>query len=102
MRPIVPHCSAASGGRSARSLNRMLDGVPNTRVGLRDRALLLLGFAGAFRRSELVGLDVADLEFSSAGLVVTLRRAKTDQEGRSRRIGIPFGSSERSPLPQPA
>src|SRR5205814_2377346 len=37
---------------------------------LRDRALLLIGFAGAFRRSELVGLDVADLEFSSAGLVI--------------------------------
>jgi integrase len=77
-------------------LKRMLQKLPNTRVGLRDRALLLLGFAGAFRRSELVGLDVADLEFSSAGLVVTLRRAKTDQEGRSRRIGIPYGSSEKT------
>jgi integrase len=70
--------------------------VPGTRVGLRDRALLLLGFAGAFRRSELVGLDVTDLELSSGGLVVTLRRAKTDQEGRSRRVGIPYGSSERT------
>jgi hypothetical protein len=75
-------------------LKRMLTKLPNTRVGTRDRALLLLGFAGAFRRSELVALDVDDLEFSSAGLVVTLRRAKTDQEGRSRRIGIPYGSSE--------
>ena len=75
-------------------LKRMLDKLPGTRVGLRDRALLLLGFAGAFRRSELVALDVADLEFSSAGLTVTLRKSKTDQEGASRRIGIPFGSSE--------
>jgi integrase len=58
------------------------------------RALLALGFAGAFRRSELVALDVADLEFSRAGLIVTLRRSKTDQEGRSRRLGIPYGSSE--------
>lgn len=40
-------------------LKRMLGKLPNTRVGLRDRALLLLGFAGAFRRSELVGLNVA-------------------------------------------
>src|SRR5205814_793616 len=48
---------------------------------LRERALLLLGFAGAFRRSELVSLDVEDLEFSRAGLVVRLRRSKTDQEG---------------------
>jgi hypothetical protein len=39
---------------------------------------------------------VADLEFSSAGLVVTLRRAKTDQEAAGRRIGIPFGSSEKT------
>ena len=44
----------------------------------------------------MVALEVADLEFSSGGLVVTLRRAKTDQEGRSRRIGIPFGSSEKT------
>ena len=72
----------------------MLEKLPGTRVGLRDRAVLLLGFAGAFRRSELVSLDVADLEFSSAGLIVTLRKSKTDQEGRSRRLGIPFGSTE--------
>lgn len=56
--------------------------------------MLLVGFAVAFRRSELVSLDVGDLEFSRAGLVVTLRKSKTDQEGRSRRLGIPFGSSE--------
>jgi site-specific recombinase XerD len=56
-------------------LKRMLGKLPNTRVGLRDRALLLLGFAGAFRRAELVALDVADLEFSSAGLAVTLKKS---------------------------
>src|SRR5258707_1555130 len=74
-------------------LKRMLDRLPGTRVGLRDRALLLVGFAGAFRRAELVSLDVADLEFSSAGLVGTLRLSKTDQEKGGRRIGLPFGSS---------
>src|SRR5947209_14422276 len=77
-------------------LKRMVAKLPNTRVGMRDRALLLLGFAGAFRRSELVGLDVADLEFSSAGLVVNLRRAKTDQEAAGRRVGVPYGSSEKT------
>jgi integrase len=77
-------------------LKRMLGKLPGTRVGLRDRALLLVGFAGAFRRSELVSLDVADLDFTRAGLVITLRKSKTDQEGRSRRIGIPYGSSEAS------
>ena len=43
-----------------------------------------------------MSLDVADLDISRAGLVVTLRKSKTDQEGRSRRIGIPYGSSEAS------
>ncbi len=75
-------------------LKRMLEKLPATRVGFRDRAVLLLGFAGAFRRAELVSLDIADLEFSGAGLIVTLRVSKTDQEKSGRRIGIPFGTAE--------
>ncbi|MDO8875196.1 MAG: tyrosine-type recombinase/integrase [Pseudolabrys sp.] len=55
---------------------------------LRDRALLLLGFAGAFRRSELVALDVADIEEVPEGLRVTIQRGKTDQEGRGAVIAI--------------
>ena len=62
-------------------------------IGLRDRALVLLGFAGAFRRSELVALDASDLDFNRDGLTVTLRRSKTDQEGRGRRVGVPYGSN---------
>ena len=62
-------------------------------IGLRDRALILLGFAGAFRRSEVAGLNVADLDFSRDGLAVTLRRSKTDQEAQGRKIGIPYGSN---------
>ncbi len=62
-------------------------------IGLRDRALILLGFAGAFRRAELVGLDLTDLEFSRDGLTVTLRRSKTDQYGQGRKVGIPYGSN---------
>ena len=60
--------------------------------GLRDRAILLLGFAGAFRRSELVALDVADLEFCDGGLRVTIRKSKTDQEGLGATIAIARGS----------
>jgi len=75
-------------------IKSMLEQLPRSRLGQRDRALLLLGFAGAFRRSELVSLDVADLDFTRAGLIVTLRRAKTDQEGVGRRIGIPYGSNK--------
>jgi site-specific recombinase XerD len=61
-------------------------------AGVRDRALLLLGFAGAFRRSELVALDVADLSFTARGVEVTIRRSKTDQEGAGRVVAIPLGS----------
>lgn len=60
--------------------------------GLRDRALLLLGFAGAFRRSELVALDLADLEFCDGGLRVTIRKSKTDQEGQGATVAILSGS----------
>ncbi len=60
--------------------------------GVGDRALLLLGFAGAFRRAELVGLDVEDLTETDEGLEVMIRRSKTDQEGAGRKVGVPFGS----------
>ena len=58
---------------------------------LRDRAILLVGFAGAFRRSELVALNVEDLEWSDEGALITIRRSKTDQEGLGRKVGIPRG-----------
>ena len=75
-------------------LRRAIAALPATLHGARDRALLLVGWAGAFRRSALVSLDVADLAFSSVeGVAVTLRRDKTDQEGRGRVVAIPFGSS---------
>ena len=62
-------------------------------IGVRDRALILLGFAGAFRRSELVGLDLEDCAFTKDGLTVMLRRSKVDQEGTGRKLGIPYGSN---------
>jgi site-specific recombinase XerD len=74
-------------------IRAMVDVSDPGTIGLRDRALILLGFAGAFRRSELVGLDVNDCMFSKDGLTVTLRRSKTDQEGAGRRVGIPYGSN---------
>ena len=60
---------------------------------LRDKALLLLGFAGAFRRSELTGLRWADLQPVDGGLIIHLRCSKTDLAGRGRNIGIPAGKS---------
>ncbi|NHN34768.1 site-specific integrase [Paenibacillus sp. S3N08] len=70
----------------------MLAAIPNSLLGARDRAMVLLGFAGAFRRSELVGLDVEDIGFVPKGLVVNIRRSKTDQEGKGQSIGIPRGT----------
>ena len=64
----------------------------DTLRGLRDRALLLLGFAGAFRRSELVALRVEDLVETPDGLRVTIRKSKTDQEGAGQEIAIPHGA----------
>jgi site-specific recombinase XerD len=59
---------------------------------LRDRAVLLLGFAGAFRRSELVALNVEDLEADAAGLKIYIRHSKTDQEGHGATIAVVRGS----------
>ena len=73
-------------------LKAMVELVPDSVQGKRDRAMLLLGFAGAFRRTELVGLNVGDVKKVREGLEVTVRRSKTDQEGQGRTVAIPFGS----------
>lgn len=59
---------------------------------VRDRALLLVGFAGCLRRSELVGLDVTDVVVSADGLVLTIHSSKTDQEGAGALVGLAYGS----------
>jgi integrase len=74
----------------APDVREMVASRPATLLGTRDRALLLLGFSGAFRRAELVGLNVEDIEFTPEGMAVTLRRSKTDQEGQGRKVGIPM------------
>jgi integrase len=75
----------------AEQARAMADAAPASLKGVRDRALLLLGFAGAFRRSELVALDVADLQETDYGFRVLIRRSKTDQEGRGETIAIVRG-----------
>ena len=74
-------------------LARMVATLGADLAGLRDRALLTLGWCGAFRRSELVALTVADIVREAEGLVVTVRRSKMDQEGRGARKGIPYAST---------
>ena len=55
---------------------------------LRNKAIILLGFAGGFRRSEIVGLNAEDLKFKDGALRVMLRKSKTDQEAKGRAIVI--------------
>lgn len=74
-------------------LRAMLSATGDDLLSLRNRALLLLGFCGGFRRSELVGLNVVDVDFTVDGLVVTLRRSKTDQESLGRKVGVPYGAA---------
>jgi len=58
----------------------------------RDHALLLIGFMGALRRSELSALCIEDVTFANEGLVLVIRRSKTDQIGEGEPVGIPYGS----------
>jgi len=81
---------------SADLLRKMLPPAGGDLRTLRDRALLLIGFAGAFRRSELVALRYEDLKFTDEGLIVTIPRSKTDPEGEGQSVGIPCGSHPES------
>lgn len=67
-----------------------LEALPEGLRGARDRALLLIGFAGGFRRAELIDLEIGDVTDEDEGLVLTIRRSKTDQFGRGRAVGIPY------------
>ena len=73
-------------------IQRWIKTLGNDIISTRNKALILVGFAGAFRRSELVALDVQDLAFSDKGVIVTIRRSKTDQEGKGQPVGIVYGS----------
>jgi site-specific recombinase XerD len=94
VRGIRRTLGTAKSKKAPATAERLLAMVANTGAGLkgiRDRALLLLGFAGAFRRSELVALDVSDIEETPDGMKVTIRRSKTDQEGVGQVVAIPYG-----------
>jgi site-specific recombinase XerC len=63
-------------------------------LGIRDSALVLAGFAGGFRRSELAAIQISDLKFSADGVVVSVRKSKTDQESAGREVGLPLGATQ--------
>lgn len=74
-------------------LRELVMKLPASVAGIRDRALLVLGFAGALRRSELVALDASDILFIRDGLELTIRHSKTDQEKAGKKLGLPYGSN---------
>lgn len=89
--------------RAAQALQRddlfaVLGGMGDRTIDQRDKALLLIGFAGAFRRSELVGLNYDDVEHVRQGIVLHLRRSKTDQTGQGRKIAVPYGRTRWCPV----
>jgi integrase len=73
-------------------VERIVTACPARLLGLRDRALVLLGFASGSRRAELAALEVRDLELTDQGLVVTIRSGKADQEGQGRQVPVAFGA----------
>jgi integrase len=93
IRRVVGTASHPKAAVRVAELRAMLAALPEGLLGLRDKALLLVGFASALRRAELVALDVADVAAGPDGLTITVKRSKTDQEGAGRIIGVPHGSS---------
>ena len=73
-------------------LVQVLAHLPPGRSGVRDRALLLVGYTGGLRRSELAAFTVEDLAWKDEGAVLTLRRSKTDQGGQGRQVAILRGA----------
>ena len=92
-RGSAQHGKAALSVMSLRVICRALP-ASRDRNAARDRAMLTLGFAGALRVSELLGLDLADIDFVRQGVVLNLKRSKTDQMGEGRTVGVFFRMRE--------
>jgi integrase len=71
-------------------LRTIVQSLPVDLRGTRDKAIVLIGWAGAFRRSELVALELFDIKFERDQATITVRRSKTDQEGRGMKKIIPM------------
>ena len=74
-----------------------LQQLPDNKKKFRDIALILTGFFGAFRRSELVSIQIEDLRWEPEGLIIQLPRSKTDQDGKGLSRALPFGAKNVCP-----
>jgi site-specific recombinase XerD len=89
------YVSKRKAAATSEKIRAMLETCDASMTGLRDRALISLGFAGAFRRSELVALRISDLTEEPDGLRVLIAKSKTDQPGEGQEIVIPRGAKIR-------
>jgi len=103
--PCLPNAAADAGELPAKKLaatadilRQILAGMPDDLAGLRDRALLLVGFAGALRRAELAAIRIEHIEASERGLRLTLPRSKGDRTGSGVTVAIPYGATELCPV----
>ena len=85
-KPVRPAAALTS-----TEVKQLLNACGTDLAGLRDRAIFLVGFAGALRRSELVAIDREHLRFTTDGMTVHIPRSKRDQEGEGADLGIPRG-----------
>jgi integrase len=77
---------------SVEEIRQIVSGIDRTTpIGIRDAAIILLGYASAMRRSELVALTLADIEHKPAGLLLHIRQSKTDQEGHGQLVAVAYG-----------
>lgn len=74
---------------TAEDIRRISESMTDSLLDIRNKALLLIGYAGALRRSELVGLRLADITTTVKGIILTLERSKTDQLGHGAKLAIP-------------
>jgi integrase len=80
------------------TLVSMLGKCDSLMFGIRDAALLSLGWCSALRRSEIVALDFGDIEFTAEGVILTVRRSKTDKAGNGQSVGIPRSNGPVCPV----
>lgn len=83
------------GGKKALMVSELVSickRLGTTNAGVRDRSILVLGFATGLRRSELAALDLADVHMTPRGVIVDVGYSKTDQEGKGRSIGVFAGN----------
>jgi integrase len=76
------------------TLKSMVSILPDSVLGVRDKALLLVGWYGAFRRSEIIAIDLEDIDWSDNGITITLHRSKTNQEGDTEQVSIWYSANK--------